>query len=239
MVEAARRCLIELAGTAYRTGKGFQPDPACQRMVRLRSKRAAQEEARRLARGIWVRYWEPRDYFTYSASVPSVTSLSTTSLGTAGGTSLVITGSAFSGAAAVCFGAVAATGFTVLSDTAIVVTLPPEPAGVWDITVVTPAGTSALVSADRVTVTAASAASVTSFGTPSGSRAGGTIVTVSGSGFSDAINVLFGTLPALSFSIVPGTSLTAISPPGELRGHVGPIERRPVHGDGRQRGRLR
>jgi len=117
MVDACRYCLIDLAGTAYWTGKGFQPDPACERIVRFRSRRAAREEARRLARrGIWV-IW-----------VPCVTCLSTTSL-TAGGTTLVITASAFSGAAAVCFGAVAAAGFTVLSDTAIVVTLPPEPSG--------------------------------------------------------------------------------------------------------------
>jgi len=60
MVEAGWHCLIDLAGTAYWTGKSFAPDPASERIVRFRSKRAAQKEVRRLARrGICVRHWEP------------------------------------------------------------------------------------------------------------------------------------------------------------------------------------
>jgi hypothetical protein len=58
MVEAWFHCLIDLAGTAYWTGHGFDPDPASERIVRFRTKRAAQQEARRLARrGIGVRYF--------------------------------------------------------------------------------------------------------------------------------------------------------------------------------------
>jgi hypothetical protein len=44
VVEAWFHCLIDLAGTAYWTGKGFDPDPASGRIVRFRSKKAAQHE---------------------------------------------------------------------------------------------------------------------------------------------------------------------------------------------------
>jgi hypothetical protein len=153
------------------------------------------------------------DHFTYnSASAPSITGLSTSSLGTAGGTSITITGTGFTSASSVSMGGVGVLNFIVVSDTTIIATVPQIPAGVWDASIVTPAGTSALASADRVTVTAASAPAVTSLGTTSGSTAGGTVVTVSGSGFTAASQVLFGTVPALGFSVISDTSLTATAP---------------------------
>jgi len=135
----------------------------------------------------------------------------TSSLGTAGGTAVTITGSGFTDADDVTFGGVEAASFDVIGDGVIAAVSPPMPAGVWDVTVITPAGTSAFVSADRVTLTAASAPAVSGLGTSSGSTAGGTLVTVSGSGFTAADAVLFGAVPATNFTVISDTSVTAIA----------------------------
>ena len=67
----------------------------------------------------------------------------------AGGTSVTIPGQGFTGATAVDFGTVAATSFTVTSDSQITATSPAESAGTVDVTVVTPGGISAISSADQ------------------------------------------------------------------------------------------
>ena len=79
-----------------------------------------------------------------SATLPYVTGLSITHGPTAGGTTVVITGHGFSGAAAVTFGAVPASSFNVDSPTQITATSPPQAAatGPVDIAITTPAGNS-------------------------------------------------------------------------------------------------
>jgi hypothetical protein len=94
------------------------------------------------------------DQFTYSAgSGPIVRRLSSTSGSAAGGTSLVIVGTGFSGASAVQFGNVSVP-YTINSDSSISVTSPPLPALTVDVTVTTPDGTSGLVDVDQFTATA-------------------------------------------------------------------------------------
>jgi len=73
---------------------------------------------------------------------------------TGGGTTVTITGTGFTGASAVDFGATPATSFTVNSDTQITATSPAHSAGAVDITVVTPWATSATGSADQFTYVA-------------------------------------------------------------------------------------
>ncbi|MGO8721690.1 MAG: IPT/TIG domain-containing protein [Acidimicrobiales bacterium] len=80
--------------------------------------------------------------------VPAVTALNPAAGSTAGGISVVVTGSGFDGASAVEFGSVAATGFTVDSATQITATSPAESTGTVDLTVITPGGTSVTSSAD-------------------------------------------------------------------------------------------
>ncbi len=86
-----------------------------------------------------------------NATTTTVTSVSP-SLGiTAGGTSVTITGTNFTGATAVSFGSVAATSFTVNSATSITATSPAQSAGTVDVTVTAPAGISAKSGADQFT----------------------------------------------------------------------------------------
>jgi hypothetical protein len=86
-------------------------------------------------------------------AVPVVSKVSPSTGFTAGGTSVTITGSAFTGATAVHFGTVAASGVSVESDTTILATAPAKSSGTVDVTVVTPHGTSATNPADQFTYT--------------------------------------------------------------------------------------
>ncbi len=83
-------------------------------------------------------------------ALPVVTGVSPASGPAAGGTSVVITGSGFTGATSVGFGVTGTPQMTVDSDTQITATSPAG-SGTVDITVVTAAGTSATVAADQFT----------------------------------------------------------------------------------------
>ncbi|MGV3663901.1 MAG: HYR domain-containing protein [Prosthecobacter sp.] len=72
---------------------------------------------------------------------PAVVAASPTSGAVAGGTSVTITGTNFTGAASVTFGGSIATGMTVVNDTTITVTTPAHAAGAVDVTVNRPDGT--------------------------------------------------------------------------------------------------
>jgi hypothetical protein len=82
---------------------------------------------------------------------PTVTGVNPNTGPTTGGTTVTITGTNLTGATAVMFGTVAATSFTVNSDTSITAVAPAESAGTVDVTVTTPGGTSATSSADQYT----------------------------------------------------------------------------------------
>ena len=87
------------------------------------------------------------DDFTYQAT-PTVTGVSPTAGPTAGGTTVAIAGTGFSGATGVYFGLSAASSYTVNSPTSITATAPAGSAGTVDVTVTTPGGTSATSAAD-------------------------------------------------------------------------------------------
>jgi len=143
---------------------------------------------------------------------PVVTGIAPVSGKPAGGDSVTITGSGFTGATSVMFGATAATAMTVGSDAQITATSPAG-AGTVDVTVTTPAGTSASSAADQFTYTAVPAV-VTGISPAVGSAAGGNSVTITGSGFLGAASVQFGTVSAPAITVVSDTQITATSPAG-------------------------
>jgi hypothetical protein len=153
------------------------------------------------------------DQFTYIAVLPAVTSISPTSGPSTGGTTVTIRGTNLSGATQVLFGTVPATSFTVASSTKITAVAPAGAVGSDDVLVTTPSGTSGAVSADQFTYVL-TLPSVTSISPTSGPTAGGTTVTIRGTNLSGATNVLFGTVPATSFTVVSSTKITAVSPAG-------------------------
>jgi YD repeat-containing protein len=72
---------------------------------------------------------------------------------TAGGALVTVSGSGFTGATAVSFGGVAATSFTISSDSTILAVAPAHATGVVDVTVTNATGTSPTNSADKFTYT--------------------------------------------------------------------------------------
>jgi N-acetylneuraminic acid mutarotase len=88
--------------------------------------------------------------FSSGTAAPAVTAVSPASGPLAGGTSVTITGSGFTGATAVNFGSTPASSFTVTSDSQITATSPAATGfGPVDVTVTTPGGTSTTSGADQ------------------------------------------------------------------------------------------
>jgi hypothetical protein len=86
----------------------------------------------------------PQAVVSWTVPVPTVTGVSPSSGAAAGGTTVTITGSGFTGATGVSFGGtlLAAGGFTVNSDIQITATSPAHAPGGVDVRVTTPGGTS-------------------------------------------------------------------------------------------------
>ncbi len=146
-------------------------------------------------------------------AAPTVTGISPTSGPAAGGTSVTITGTGFTGATAVDFGTNLATGLNIVNDTTITADSPAG-TGVVNVTVMTPVGTSAVTPADQFTYTVAAAPTVTGISPDTGPSAGGTLVTITGTGFTGATAVDFGTTAATGVIVVSATTITADSPAG-------------------------
>ncbi|WP_182481368.1 IPT/TIG domain-containing protein [Nocardioides immobilis] len=158
--------------------------------------------------------------FTYTAPAPAITAIAPSSGPIEGGTSVVITGTGFTGATRVVFGqAGPATSFTVDSATQITAISPASATtGARAITVTTAGGRSAYVDAGRFTYTAPAPA-ITGIAPSSGPIEGGTSVVITGTGFTGATKVVFGTAgPATSFTVDSATQITAISPPSATTG---------------------
>jgi hypothetical protein len=150
------------------------------------------------------------DYYTYTAaSSPTVTALSSSQGGLDGYDLITLTGTNFLGTTAVDFGSTAAPFFLVNSPTSITVLSPADSSGTVDVTVVTYAGMSATSSADHFTYE--TAPTVTGLSFLGGSSAGGSTITLTGTNFTDATEVLFGNVAA-NFTVVSDTSISATVP---------------------------
>lgn len=144
----------------------------------------------------------------FDAVDPAITGLAPTEGPTAGGTVVTITGSGFTAATDVAFGATSATSFTVDSDTQITATTPAGTAGLVDVSVTTPGGTDTELEA----YTYVAAPTIAGLIPTAGPTAGGTLVTITGTGLTGATSVTFGGTPATSFTVVSDTQIAATSP---------------------------
>jgi GH25 family lysozyme M1 (1,4-beta-N-acetylmuramidase) len=147
--------------------------------------------------------------YLFWQQLPTVTSIAPASGPIAGGTGVAITGTNFAAATAVQFGSLNAASFSINNDSSITATSPAE-SGTVDVTVTTPSGTSATSSADQFTYLPAP--TVTSISPASGPTSGGTGVTITGSNFTGATAVQFGSVNAASFTFDNDSSITATSP---------------------------
>jgi hypothetical protein len=151
----------------------------------------------------------PGDHYTYIPA-PTVSSVSPSSGPAAGGTSVTITGTNLTGATVVDFGPKPPTGVMVnAAGTQITATSPAGFGSVY-VTVTTPGGTSATSSGELFSYVPA----VTSVSPSSGPAAGGTSVTITGTGLTGVTTVAFGLSPAASITFNSDTQITATSPAG-------------------------
>ena len=149
--------------------------------------------------------------FTTPVLVPQVTSLVTTSGTTAGGTQVTIQGVNYTNITGIYFGSLAAASYVVNSSTSITAVTAAEMAGTVDVTVANTAGTS-LTSANDKFAFQSPAPVVTGLSATTGSTAGGTPVTITGSNFMGVSQVFFGSLAASGYVLNSPTSITAYSP---------------------------
>lgn len=152
---------------------------------------------------------------TADTTVPVVTGITPVAGPEAGGTSVTITGSGFTDSTGVTFDGNDATDFTVVSDTQITATTPAG-VGVVDVAVNKTGVESGVLPGAFTYVPAGTPGegSVISINPTTGPEAGGTTVTIVGSGFTGTTGVTFGDTDATDFNVVSDNQITATTPAG-------------------------
>ncbi len=141
-------------------------------------------------------------------AAPVVTGISPSSGSTAGGTVVTVSGSNLSGGS-VSFGSTAATAVSCSASSCSATS--PAGTGTVNVTVTTTGGTSATSSADQFTYVAAP--TITSISPTSGTTAGGTSVTITGTNLASTSAVDFGS-SAATVTTDTATSIVATTPAG-------------------------
>jgi hypothetical protein len=145
---------------------------------------------------------------------PALTSLSITTWATWGGAPVTLVGTGFVSPVTVAFGSIAAA-VTSVSSTAVVVTVPPTASittgGVVSVTITNPDAQKSTL-ANAFTYVAPPA--MTSVTPATVSTAGGSTITIAGTGFQDGVTVTINGTAATSVTRVSATQVTAVVPPG-------------------------
>ena len=147
--------------------------------------------------------------YTYVVT-PTVGSVSPNNGPVAGGTSVTITGTNFASGATVTFGSGSATNVVVVNATTITATTPAGTAGAVTVTVTVNGQSGNLTNG----YTYIGVPTVTSVSPTTGSTAGGTAVTITGTNFATGATVKFGSAAATNVVVVNSTTITATTPAG-------------------------
>jgi hypothetical protein len=139
---------------------------------------------------------------------PTMTSLTPSSGGTAGGTSVTISGTGMADVSDVSFGGTSGTILSRTSTQVVVSTPRVASMGAVEVRVTGPGGSRALAGGFTFT---SSAPTITSVSPNAGATAGGTTVTISGTNLAEITNVRFGTASATILSKT-ATSIVVTSP---------------------------
>ncbi|MBE3123707.1 MAG: IPT/TIG domain-containing protein [Planctomycetes bacterium] len=146
---------------------------------------------------------------TIKYAAPTVTSITPSSGPVAGGTPVTVTGTSFVSGATVTLGGVPTANVVVVSPTSITATTGTHAAGVTSV-VVTNADAQTGTLANGFTYVAPP--TVTAVQPTSGPVAGGTPVTIAGTGFVSGASVTMGGVAATSVTVVSASSITARTP---------------------------
>ncbi|MCI0342028.1 MAG: IPT/TIG domain-containing protein [Planctomycetales bacterium] len=154
--------------------------------------------------------------FTYvlvTPPAPTLTAVSPTSGPIAGGQTVTLTGTGFQTGASVTFGGTPATSVTVLSASSLTCVSPATGTpGAVNVTITNPDTQSATLTNGYTYV--APAPTLTAISPTSGPTAGGTAVTLTGTGFLSGATVTIGGAAATTVTVVSATTITATSPAG-------------------------
>jgi hypothetical protein len=142
---------------------------------------------------------------------PTVSSVSPNSGSTLGGTAVTIAGTNFAAGATVTFGSAAATNVGVVNSTTITATTPAGSVGAVTVMVTNPGSQSGSLTNGYTYVVVPT---VTSVSPNSGSTAGGTEVTITGTNFAAGATATFGGAAATNVVVVNSTTITATTRAG-------------------------
>lgn len=149
--------------------------------------------------------------FTYQAQAPTVTNVTPLAGSIAGGTLITLTGTKFIPGTTLSIGTVAATNVTVVNASTLTATVPSYVSGalVKDLVVSSSVGSATLSNGFTYTAVAPTLSLLTP---NSGLMAGGTSITLLGTGFTPNTMVSIGTLAASNINVSNATTLTATVP---------------------------
>ncbi len=142
-------------------------------------------------------------------SAPTLTAIAPVTGSTAGGTEVTLTGTNFFTGATVALGGVTATNVRVLGTTSIVAVTGPHAAGAVDVVVAV--GTQSATLPGAFSYTAPPPPTVTAIAPTTGTTAGGTPVTITGTNFAAGATVAIGGVAATSVAVLSATSMTAVT----------------------------
>ena len=148
-----------------------------------------------------------------AAGNPTVTSVSPGSGTVLGGTSVTITGTEFAPGATVFFAGVSATSVVVESSTRLSVVTPRGTVGSANVLVRNADGGAVTVNSAYYYTSVSSDVTITGLSVMTGPSRGGTVLTVTGTGFSGSV-VLFGGAPATNVTTLGPSSISLRTPPG-------------------------
>ncbi|MHB8799707.1 MAG: IPT/TIG domain-containing protein [Thermoanaerobaculia bacterium] len=150
---------------------------------------------------------------TVSVPTPSIGSVAPASGPSAGGTSVVISGSNFQSGAAVAFGGVPATGVNVASANSITATTPPHAAGAVAVSIQNPGGIAGSLPNGFTYIDSLTLLGVSPKSGPAG---GGTAITLTGTGFLAGAGVTVRGVAAGSVVVASSGTITANTPAGAI-----------------------
>jgi subtilisin family serine protease len=157
--------------------------------------------------------------YTYTAPLaPTLTAINPNFGSTTGGDEVTLTGTSLTGATEVRFGESAAADVVVTSPSRITCTSPPGSAGIANVTVVIPAGTSSPLA---FTYAPPGSPVLTGLSPATGGTAGGTTVTLTGGNLIGTWGVSIGGRPATSIAVASATMLRCVTP---ARATPGPVD---------------
>jgi len=141
---------------------------------------------------------------------PTVLGIAPAAGSTAGGTEVTISGVNFAAGASVTIGGAAATNVRVVSSASILAVTAAHAAGTAEVTVTVAGAASTLPSA--FTFVTLPPPTISSIAPASGSTAGGTTVTITGTNFADGATLAIGGTAATGVAVMSSTSLQAVAP---------------------------